>query len=46
MTADAQTYPFHEAAFDVVTSRFGVMFFDDQTQRSPTSGEPSGPVDD
>ncbi len=29
VTADAQTYPFHEAAFDVVTSRFGVMFFDD-----------------
>ena len=29
VTADAQTYPFHEAAFDVAISRFGIMFFDD-----------------
>jgi len=27
--ADAQVYPFGEAAFDAVISRFGVMFFDD-----------------
>ncbi|MDX8348796.1 methyltransferase domain-containing protein [Cognatiyoonia sp. IB215446] len=27
--ADAQTYPFHDAAFDIVISRFGVMFFAD-----------------
>ena len=27
--ADAQVYPFPEASFDVVISRFGVMFFDD-----------------
>ena len=27
--ADAQTYRFEEAAFDLVISRFGVMFFDD-----------------
>ena len=27
--ADAQTYPFERAAFDMVVSRFGVMFFDD-----------------
>jgi ubiquinone/menaquinone biosynthesis C-methylase UbiE len=26
---DAQAYPFDEAAFDAVISRFGVMFFDD-----------------
>ena len=29
VTADAQTHPFHEAAFDVVISRFGIMFFDE-----------------
>ena len=29
VTADAQTYPFHEAAFDVAISRFGIMFFDE-----------------
>ncbi len=28
-TADAQTHRFAEAAFDLVVSRFGVMFFDD-----------------
>jgi SAM-dependent methyltransferase len=27
--ADAQTYAFETAAFDVIISRFGVMFFDD-----------------
>lgn len=27
--SDAQVYPFGEAAFDAVISRFGVMFFDD-----------------
>jgi SAM-dependent methyltransferase len=27
--ADAQTHPFPDAGFDVVMSRFGVMFFDD-----------------
>jgi SAM-dependent methyltransferase len=27
--ADASTYPFHEAEFDLAFSRFGVMFFDD-----------------
>jgi SAM-dependent methyltransferase len=27
--ADAQRHPFERAAFDLVTSRFGVMFFDD-----------------
>jgi SAM-dependent methyltransferase len=27
--ADAQTHPFPDAGFDVVLSRFGVMFFDD-----------------
>jgi ubiquinone/menaquinone biosynthesis C-methylase UbiE len=26
---DAQTYPFEQASFDRITSRFGVMFFDD-----------------
>lgn len=26
--ADAQVYPFPDAAFDVISSRFGVMFFD------------------
>ena len=29
VTADAQTHPFHEAAFDVAISRFGIMFFDE-----------------
>lgn len=29
--ADAQTYDFETAAFDLVFSRFGVMFFDDPT---------------
>ena len=29
--ADAQTYDFSSAAFDVVFSRFGVMFFEDPT---------------
>jgi SAM-dependent methyltransferase len=29
--ADAQTYPFEEAAFDAAFSRFGVMFFADPT---------------
>jgi SAM-dependent methyltransferase len=27
--ADAQVYPFEEASFDLLVSRFGVMFFDD-----------------
>jgi ubiquinone/menaquinone biosynthesis C-methylase UbiE len=27
--ADAQTYPFEAASFDLILSRFGVMFFDD-----------------
>jgi SAM-dependent methyltransferase len=27
--ADAQTYPFEPASFDMIISRFGVMFFDD-----------------
>lgn len=27
--ADAQTYPFEPAAFDMIISRFGVMFFND-----------------
>jgi SAM-dependent methyltransferase len=27
--ADAQTYPFERASFDMIVSRFGVMFFDD-----------------
>lgn len=30
--ADAQTYPFEAASFDMVLSRFGVMFFDDPVQ--------------
>lgn len=29
VAADAQTYPFQSQAFDLVTSRFGVMFFED-----------------
>ncbi len=29
---DAQSYPFEPAQFDVVLSRFGVMFFDDPAQ--------------
>ena len=29
LLGDAQAYPFEAAAFDVVMSRFGVMFFDD-----------------
>jgi ubiquinone/menaquinone biosynthesis C-methylase UbiE len=29
ITADAQTYPFEPNTFDVIISRFGVMFFDD-----------------
>jgi SAM-dependent methyltransferase len=31
MLADAQTYPFESESFDIVISRFGVMFFDDTT---------------
>src|SRR3954471_5371791 len=27
--ADAQDYPFEPASFDMIVSRFGVMFFDD-----------------
>jgi ubiquinone/menaquinone biosynthesis C-methylase UbiE len=30
--ADAQTYSFEPASFDVIISRFGVMFFDDPVQ--------------
>jgi SAM-dependent methyltransferase len=30
--ADAQTYTFAPAAFDVIVSRFGVMFFDDSVR--------------
>jgi ubiquinone/menaquinone biosynthesis C-methylase UbiE len=30
--ADAETYPFEPAAFDMVVSRFGVMFFGDSVQ--------------
>ena len=30
--ADAQTYAFEPASFDVIISRFGVMFFDDPVQ--------------
>jgi SAM-dependent methyltransferase len=30
-TADAQTYPFERERFDVIFSRFGVMFFEDPT---------------
>jgi SAM-dependent methyltransferase len=29
IVADAQTHPFEDNSFDVVVSRFGVMFFDD-----------------
>lgn len=29
LQADAQTHPFESATFDLVVSRFGVMFFDD-----------------
>ena len=29
LRADAQTHPFDAAAFDLIVSRFGVMFFDD-----------------
>jgi SAM-dependent methyltransferase len=29
IVADAQTYPFEDGAFDIIVSRFGVMFFDD-----------------
>lgn len=29
LRADAQTHPFEAAAFDLILSRFGVMFFDD-----------------
>jgi SAM-dependent methyltransferase len=29
IVADAQTYPFVDECFDLVVSRFGVMFFDD-----------------
>jgi SAM-dependent methyltransferase len=31
MLADAQTHPFESESFDIVISRFGVMFFDDPT---------------
>lgn len=31
LVADAQRHPFEPGSFDVVTSRFGVMFFDDPT---------------
>lgn len=31
LMADAQTHPFEAAGFDVLVSRFGVMFFDDTT---------------
>ncbi len=30
--ADAQTHAFEPASFDLITSRFGVMFFDDPTR--------------
>ncbi|MBL9023078.1 MAG: methyltransferase domain-containing protein [Myxococcales bacterium] len=30
--ADAQTYPFDRASFDLLISRFGVMFFDDPVE--------------
>jgi SAM-dependent methyltransferase len=30
--ADAQTHPFEPASFDMIVSRFGVMFFDDFVQ--------------
>ncbi|KCZ61579.1 hypothetical protein L53_14595 [Hyphomonas sp. L-53-1-40] len=29
LVADAQTYPFEAGRFDMITSRFGVMFFED-----------------
>jgi hypothetical protein len=29
LSADAQTHPFERASFDMIVSRFGVMFFDD-----------------
>jgi ubiquinone/menaquinone biosynthesis C-methylase UbiE len=32
IAADAQTYAFEPATFDLIVSRFGVMFFDDPTQ--------------
>lgn len=31
LVADAQVHPFDESAYDLVVSRFGVMFFDDRT---------------
>jgi ubiquinone/menaquinone biosynthesis C-methylase UbiE len=30
--ADAQTHPFHAASFDMIVSRFGVMFFEDSVE--------------
>src|SRR5687767_3075342 len=30
--ADAQTFPFQRATFDLIISRFGVMFFDDSVK--------------
>lgn len=32
LQADAQRHPFEPASFDMITSRFGVMFFDDFVQ--------------
>ena len=43
--ADAQTYPFEPASFDVVVSRFGTMFFDDPVAAFTNIGralEPGG----
>ena len=34
--ADAQAYAFETESFDVVISRFGMMFFEDPRPRSPT----------
>lgn len=43
--ADAQTYPFPSAAFDLVVSQFGLMFFDDPVRAFTNIGgalAPSG----
>ena len=37
---DAQIYPFEEASFDLLVSRFGVMFFDDPVRAFTNLREP------
>ena len=40
--ANAQTHAFEPASFDMIISRFGVMFFDDLSGPSRTCGVPQG----